>query len=186
VKKKTRLPEIAGIIGGILLLTLFFVGISMFRGIGGRSYSAVPNYDLLVRDVKAGDVTIRIPAMDSFPEEEYVYMVSYRNRWPGADANGYNIHSRREDERYEVECYLLSDEDTPRQTNMELLGVPMELSLDDDTSDGLWVGQIFIDLDGYRYRVRYENWQGVVADVRPQLEKIAASLLSDSPVPTGM
>jgi len=185
MKAKDR-RSIGTIFAAGALIAVFLVGIGMFRGVGGRRYSTVPNYELMVRDVKVGDATIRIPDEESLPEDEYYYMVSYQGKWPGRPAEGYNIHSKREDERYEVQCHPLSDEDIPRKTNMELLGTPVELSLGDNTSDGLWVGQIFFDLDGCRYRVRYENWNGTIKDVQSQLEKIAISILNNGPVPTGM
>ena len=59
------------------------------------------------------------------------------------------------------------------------MGVPVEIRMDDDNSDGLWVGQIIFDLDGYRYRVRYENWKGEIVDVQEKLEEMTVSVLSD-------
>lgn len=180
MKKKSGFP---GIFAGIVIAAVFFIGIGLFRGSGGRHYSTVPTYELMVRDVKAGDVKIRIPSMDAFPEDEYVYMVSYKNRWFGTEGQGYTIHSTRDpgekDWVYEVISFPLTEKDTPRETNAELLGVPVEIRMDDDNSDGLWVGQIIFDLDGYRYRVRYENWKGEIVDVQEKLEEMTVSVLSD-------
>ena len=78
-----------------LLVLLFFGGASLFSG--GRSYGRVPNYDLLVRDVSAGDVRIRIPRMEAFPEGEYYHMVSYHRGLLPGNAEGYYIHPKAED-----------------------------------------------------------------------------------------
>ena len=184
MKKKSN-RNIFGIVMGVLLATVFVSGITMFSGIGGRTYSKVPNYDLMVRDVKSGDAAICIPDMEAFPEDEYYYMVSYGNRWFGSDAEGYLIQSKSETRRFEVKCYPVEEDDSELEPNMELLGFPVELSETETVKNDFWVKQFFLDLDGYRYWVRFESREGIVEDVQPKLEKIAVSILSNGPTPTG-
>lgn len=185
MKQKDK-RSIGAIFAAGALIALFLVGIGMFRGIGGRSYSAVPSYELMVRDVKAGDATIRIPDVESLPEDEYTFMVSYAGKLPGQPAEGYLFHTKSETRRFEVKCHPVEDSDSELEPNMELLGVPVELSETETVKNDFWVKQFFLDLDGYRYWVRFESREGIVEDVQPQLEKIALSILNNGPIPTGM
>ena len=184
--KKQDKRSIGTIFAAGAVIALFLVGIGMFRGIGGRSYSTVPNYELMARDVKAGNAAIRIPDFESLPEDEYYYMVSYAGKFPGRPAEGYLLHTKSETRRFEVKCHPVEDGDSELEPNMELLGVPVELSETETVENDFWVKQFFIDLEGYRYWVRFESREGIVEDVQPQLEKIAISILNNGPVPTGM
>ena len=162
-----------------LLVLLFFGGASLFSG--GRSYGRVPNYDLLVRDVSAGDVRIRIPRMEAFPEGEYYHMVSYHRGLLPGNAEGYYIHPKAEDGTagtgYSVQCHPEDEYDlTPNTT---ILDVPVYLgeTAPDKIKDGFWVKQFIFELDGYTYWVRFESRNGVVEDVQPVLERLAADLI---------
>ena len=147
----------------------------------GRSYGRVPNYDLLVREVSAGDERIRIPDMEVFPEGEYYHMVSYHRGLLPGDAEGYYIHPKAEDGTagtgYSVQCHPEDEYDlTPNTT---LLDVPVYLgeTAPDKIKDGFWVKQFIFELDGYTYWVRFESRNGVVEDVQPVLERLAADLI---------
>ena len=176
VKKNSALP-------GILLAVLFVFGMTLFSGSGGRRYSVVPNYDLMVRDVSDGDSRIRFPDMNAFPEGEYYYHVSYAGKWPGRPAEGYLILPKGADgtagvQGYSVQCHPADEYDL--EPNMTFLDIPMKLSetAPDKIKDGFWVKQFIFELDDYTYWVRFESRNGVVENVQPTLEQITANMLA--------
>ena len=166
-------------ISTFLVVMLILNGPDLFTT--GRSYGRVPNYELLVRDVTAGDVRIRIPQMEAFPEGEYYHMVSYDRRWFPTAAEGYQIVQKEADgtigEGYSVQCH--PDAEYELEPNITFLGIPMKLSETEveNIKDGFWVKQFIFELDGYTYRVRFESRNGVVEDVQPVLERLAADLI---------
>ena len=144
------------------------------------SFSAVPNYDLLVREVTEGAPSMLIMPLDAMPEDEYYYAVSYKGGILNLGVKGYVIEGTASNRKYAVKCKPLDfffEDITP---NGELDSIPVKFSQSIELQkDDYWSRSItFVDGD-FAYQVYFQSFSGgPVEGAEEHLEGMATALLS--------
>ncbi len=144
-----------------------------------RRFYTVPNYDLMVRDVKNGDIRMRVPEEAVLPETDPYYLVSYKGSLTRGKGEAYSIDPHDVQWGYSIRCIPEDGYGAfPVDPNTSILGTNVEFSTIQSPYTGTWAQSIAFKLDGYLYQVRYTSESRPGDEVQPALTAVAASIVA--------